>query len=207
MNFLTIQAHLDDRELSYGIVKNISALSDRVISYTACIGRYMMDKEVRSEAHRGISTELGIVDVSGGYRDCTLSEVKFTALIDEIYDTLVVYGADVILIHSEDDLHQDHKLLSQASKIAIERYSRDYHRNTKVIEVLHISMFNRGDEFLVVDLNDYTFLMKEDYCKRFTTEKLTPLRQEFFKVYSAELKKIKRHNIFTENSFKDFLRT
>lgn len=166
----------------------------------------MFDRELRIKVHTGISEEMGIHDVLGRAPDLGLDTERFNFIIDGIYSTINEYNPDVIMIHSEEDLHQDHKILSRASKIAIERYLRDNGRvKTKVIEVLHPSMFNRGDDFLVVELNDDTFTRKKELCSRYTTEKLTPLKQEYFKVYSSEVKKIKRHNLFTESALKDFV--
>lgn len=199
-------SHLDDRELSYGIVKTISDISDRTASFTMCIGRYLKDKNIRNEVHSEISKELGIRDIFGGVTDLCLEGEKTSDIVDTIYDSIIKINPDVILIQSEEDLHQDHVILSMTSKIAIERYIRDSKRSKiKVIEVLHTSMFNRGDDFLVVELNDDTYLRKKELCSRFFTEKLDPKRHEYFRVYSSDANRIKKHNLFSESALKDFV--
>lgn len=206
MKFLTILAHLDDRELSYGIISSLCSFAEGY-SYTPCKGRFLQDSQARKEIHNQVSKDLSIKDTFGLYNDLSLPQRKTEELVDNITDLLNTIKPDFIVIHSEEDLHQDHQYLSKASKIAIQKYLNP---NIKVIEVLHNNIFVNIDNYFAFDLDEDTLKIKRNILKKYYTEKLDPEADEhkieYFKVYEKLHKKIQKHNVFNSKSFKNFLK-
>ena len=205
MKFLTILAHLDDRELSYGIINSLCSFAEGY-SYTLCKGRFLQDSQARKEVHNQVSKDLNIKDTFGLYNDLSLPQRKTEELVDNITDLLNTIKPDFIVIHSEEDLHQDHQYLSKASKIAIQKYLNP---NIKVIEVLHNNIFVNIDNYFAFDLDEDTLKTKRNILREYYTEKLDPEsgdhKIEYFKVYEKPRRRIQKHNVFNSKSFKDFL--
>jgi len=207
MKFLTILAHFGDRELAYGIINSLCSFAEGY-SYTLCKGRFLHDSQARKEVHNQVSKDLNIKDTFGVYNDLSLPTRKTEELVDNISNLLNTIKPDFVVIHSEDDLHQDHQYLSKASKIAIQEYLKT--NNVKVVEVLNNNIFVNIDNFFSFDLDDATLSTKQEVLKGYYTEKFDPEspehKTEFFKVYEKLHKKIQKHNVFNSKSFKNFLK-
>lgn len=207
MKFLTVLSHLDDRECFYGIFKSLCSFGEGY-SYTPCKGRFLHDSQLRKETHNKISDRFNIHDVFGHYGDLSLPSRPLNEIADNVYDLLTNIKPDILVIHSESDVHQDHKTLSQACKIAVQRYLRA--NNIKVVEVLHSNIFTNIDHFFAFDLDDETLKEKKEILSEYFTENLEPdsadHKVEYFKVYEKLSRKIQKHNVFNSKSFRNFLK-
>lgn len=186
---LSIQAHLDDRELnSYGILTSLKEmLNTDIYSLVFCNGRDKSNGSIREQAHRSCSKILEAKDKILNYNDLELSLQYMPEIADIIYNDLKNLNPECVLFPSESDLHQDHKFLSQASKIAIQRYVRDCDiKSLTCYEILSPSFFSDSTPFTKYNLSLEEYTNKCKMLELFTTEKLDPNEREFFKEYRIE---------------------
>ena len=182
---LSIQAHLDDRELnSYGLLVLLKrVLNDKIQSLVFCNGRGQ-DGIERRKVHEYCSKVLEVSDKFLNYKDLTLYIQSVPEISDIIYNEIKECKPQCILIPSESDLHQDHKFLSQTSKIAIQRYIRDFQvKSLTCIEVHSPNLFSNLRSFKQYHLTQEEFINKCELLKLYTTEKLQPLEYEYFREY------------------------
>ena len=180
---LSIQAHLDDRELnSYGLLVLLKkVLNTKIQSLVFCNGRGQ-DVIERRKAHEYCSKFLEASDRLLQYKDLTLYNQSVPEISDIIYNEIKEIRPQCILFPSESDLHQDHKFLSQTSKIAIQRYIRDFQiKSLTCIEVLCPSIFSNLRSFKQYHLTQEEYINKCELLELYTTEKLQPLEYEYFR--------------------------
>lgn len=186
---LSIQAHLDDRELnSCGILMSLKEmLNTNVCSLVFCNGREEKDGIIRKQAHKAASKIFESVDKILNYKDLKLSLQYMPEISDIIYNDLKNLNPQCILFPSEQDLHQDHKFLSQASKIAIQRYVRDSEiKSLTCYEIHSPNVFSDLKNFKIYQLSVEEFENKCELLKLYTTEKLKLYAYEFYKEYRIE---------------------
>lgn len=184
---LSIQAHLDDRELnSYGLLMSLKKeLNTEIHSLVLCNGREFEDGIAREKVHCHCSFILRAVDKFLHYKDLTLADQNLSEISDILYDEIRTLKPQCILFPSESDLHQDHRFLSQASKIAIQRFVRDYHvKKLTCIEVHSLNMFSDLNSFKKYSLCEDEYTDKCKLLQLYKTEKLQPCNCEYFKVYN-----------------------
>ena len=186
---LSIQAHLDDRELnSCGILMSLKEiLNTNICSLVFCNGREKSDGIIREQAHKSCSKIFGASDKILNYKDLKLALQYMPEISDIIYTDLKNLKPQCILFPSEQDLHQDHKFLSQASKIAIQRYVRDLDvKSLTCYEIHSPNIFSDLTKFTRYYLSLEEYAYKYEMLKLFKTEKLKPCEDEFYKEYVIE---------------------
>jgi LmbE family N-acetylglucosaminyl deacetylase len=185
---LSIQAHLDDRELnSYGLLMSLKkTLNTKIHSLVLCNGREFSDGIEREKIHKHCSFVFGASDKLFHYKDLTLADQNLSEISDILYNEIRTLKPQCILFPSESDLHQDHRFLSQASKIAIQRFVRDFHvRKLTCIEVHSPNMFSDLNSFKRYFLREDEYTDKCELLQLYKTEKLQPYSCEYFKVYNV----------------------
>lgn len=186
---LSIQAHLDDRELnSCGILMSLKEiLNTNICSLVFCNGREKSDGIIREKAHKSCSKIFGASDKILNYKDLKLALQYMPEISDIIYMDLKKLNPECILFPSEQDLHQDHKFLSQASKIAIQRYVRDSNIKSLLCYEIHSpNIFSDFSVFTKYNLSLEEYTNKCKMLELFKTEKLESNEREFFKEYRIE---------------------
>lgn len=151
-----------------------------------CKGRDKDNSKKRSEVFREIIySDLKFGYCINDYYDLELERYKISDIADFIQDEIKEYKPDRIIVPSEYDLHQDHVIVSKASKIAA--------RNL-VPELLE--MFNPCTKILKENYFDtslnirYEHKYKIECCKKYTTEKIDTSKiqkKEYFKTIWREL--------------------
>ena len=124
MNILAIGAHPDDIEFGCGgtVIKYALKGHDVHLLILTDGGRGGDQAERRREQEAAVKL-LGVQRLLwGGYRDTELSLDR--DLIQKLEATLKIIRPDLILVHSGDDTHQDHRHLS-TSVVTASRYTRN----------------------------------------------------------------------------------
>lgn len=149
LKVLVVGAHPDDLELACG--GTVARMSDHGHDVHALVlsdGRVGGDSAIRrGEAMRGAEA-LGIEDITThGLPDTRLSE-HTNDLIAAVEKKVSAFHPDIILTHSQHDLHQDH----QAVHLAVLRGSR---ARSSVLCFESPSVTRAFDPSIFVDVNGY----------------------------------------------------
>lgn len=120
---LAIGAHPDDVEIGAGAtLAQHAAAGDQVTILTASRGRHGGDPVQRSAEAQAAATLLGARLILGDLEDTAIPKNGPTiALIEQ---AIADVAPDVVYVHSANDVHQDHRAVHAATRIAARRVSR-----------------------------------------------------------------------------------
>ena len=119
---LIVAAHPDDIEFGMGGTVSKLSKDNSIYSLILCKGDRPGAEEV--EYHRQCATlenaeELGIIKTDiCDYSDVKLDTVKFLDIVHVISGKIDEIGPDIIYTHYECDVHRDHRIVSEAVRIA-----------------------------------------------------------------------------------------
>lgn len=115
MNILALGAHPDDIEFGCGgSLLKFARSGHEVYLYVATCGEMGGNSEIRKKEQEAAALEEGVRKIFwGGYTDTRLPLSK--ELITNIEQVLAEVRPDYIFVHYEEDTHQDHRSLAQAT--------------------------------------------------------------------------------------------
>ena len=184
---LVVVAHLDDETFGIGgsLLKWKDSHDIKIVSL--CCGRNKSNSNDRKIAFKKITDKLNCDFKVLPYYDLQLEKeslVDFTNIIaKEIND----FNPDIIITNSENDIHQDHKIVSHATKIAA-RPSR----NNNIKEILEFKItgsepFSSTYFDTVVDISS-VILDKNEMCMYYESENMPEIEnKEYFKTIYRKL--------------------
>jgi len=118
-NVLIVVAHLDDEVFGMGGTLNQLCSKYNVKVLTFCKGRNDKNSQDRLSAHHQVMNELGFTSVVLSHYDMeldTLHMKDITKVIEEVVDEFCPF---MVFTNCSDDIHQDHVIVSTATKIAV----------------------------------------------------------------------------------------
>lgn len=117
---LIVVAHLDDETFGMGGTLARMCLEDpaNVKVKVLCDGRDEANSRARVGAFLEIQKMLGFKWSLHGYRDMELEMVPLKELTNLIEWEIDMFKPERVFTLSENDIHQDHKIISRATKIA-----------------------------------------------------------------------------------------
>lgn len=123
MNILAIGPHPDDIEFGCGgsLIKHARAGS-QIDFLVMTDGRYGADPDVRSREQESACAYLKARLHWGGFRDTEAQDMR--ELILTIENVIKQCSPDIVFINYSEDVHQDHRNISQAA-ISATRYCRE----------------------------------------------------------------------------------
>jgi len=146
MNILAIGAHPDDIE--YGCAGTLIKYAERghhIYLMVLTSGQEGGSSEIRKQEQENAAELMSVQKIFwGGYHDTQLPLNK--ELIEKIEEVLGEVNPDLILVNYGDDIHQDHRILTQATMSATR-----YVRNVLFFEVPTTQNFNPQ---VYVDISD-----------------------------------------------------
>ncbi len=125
MNYLFIMPHLDDETFSCGGILNELKRDNNVQVITVCHGRVgqAATNLLRKAAY--IKNTENTKTYNLGYYDLELNTIDIPIIADKIFEIInETDNFNTVFIPAKTDLHQDHKIVNQASRIALVRYLR-----------------------------------------------------------------------------------
>lgn len=170
MRTLIVGAHLDDETFGLGgtLIKICQENPDDVQILTLCKGRDERNNYEREDALYEIVTGLGCAATICDYNDLTLESQPLNELADIISEHIRRYKPERVICTCIDDIHQDHVVVSRATRIACRPSS-----NSSVKELLEFKIPISSDfvDFnIAVDISDVV-LEKEVLCSHYTSER------------------------------------
>ena len=120
MRTLIVGAHLDDETFGMGgLLYDLCEQNAKdVMVLTFCHGRDQANSEARKAAAATIQSKLGFRHEILGYHDMELELELTKNLTRYIEDAIDGFKPHRVFTVSENDIHQDHKIISNATKIA-----------------------------------------------------------------------------------------
>lgn len=182
---LIVTAHLDDAEIGMGGYIINKALTEKIKVICFCQGRDKENSKARIKAAFTNAEEYKYDLVVLEYYDMTLENVLLKDITKEIEDEITFFEPSKVFTLSENDIHQDHKIVSHATKIACRRSNVEeiYEFETPGSEPYSSSYFDT-----VYPLRN-TLLLKQHMVENYTTENIPTLsREEKFRTVYREMK-------------------
>ena len=168
MRTLIIGAHLDDETFGLGgtLIKMCRENPDDVKILTFCKGRDERNYEEREDALFEIVTGLGCSATICDYYDLTLENESLSGLADTISDHIRRFKPERVICNSIDDIHQDHVVVSKATRIACRPFNQS---TVKSLYEFKIPGSSEGEFNIAVDISD-VIADKLALCELYTTE-------------------------------------
>ncbi len=119
MRRLIICAHLDDE--AYGLGGSLTKWSeqgDEIKVIVLCHGRGTDDIQPRLKTFKDNMQRINVECTVFKYFDLTLEKEDLTTIVNDIQLQLIYFQPEAVYCTSEDDLHQDHQIVSKATRIA-----------------------------------------------------------------------------------------
>lgn len=118
---LILAAHLDDFELGMGGTAATLSENYQVEIVVMCQGDRPGHEFVGSPRRKACQQNVDMLDVklhTYRFSDTKLDMVSQTELCDIVYRHVQDYEPTVVYTHHEHDIHKDHRILSQVSRVA-----------------------------------------------------------------------------------------
>jgi LmbE family N-acetylglucosaminyl deacetylase len=175
MRTLIVVAHLDDETIGMGgsLLKMCKSNPLNIRILVLCKGRDEKNSSSRLQAFAKIQNELKCQIVVEDFYDMELDGVHLKEITKIIEGEMNDHSPDIVFTVSENDLHQDHQLVSKATKIAC-RPERSSVKELYEFEIPGCQPFNSTYYDTTVDITAVLF-EKIRLCKLYDTEKLPKL--------------------------------
>ena len=172
MKILVVCAHMDDEMFGFGGSIFKFSREHEVKVLTLCHGRYESDDQKdRISTYFKIMFELGIDCDICSYFDLSLDKQDFIEITDIIDKEIKEYKPDVVFSNSETDIHQDHVIIANSTKVVCRPMN-----NSSVKELYQFAVpassqwgFNVSDYNVCIDITDYID-QKLEWCSWYKTE-------------------------------------
>lgn len=120
MKTLVVVAHLDDE--TFGLGGTLLRLCKKdpydVKIVSLCSGRKGSNKKIRMGSFYKVLKHLGCNSLVYDFDDLTLESERLSEIADIIHTEIEIFKPERVICPSIDDLHQDHVVVSKASRIA-----------------------------------------------------------------------------------------
>ena len=187
MKILVVVAHLDDETFGIGgsLLKWKDTHNIKIVSI--CRGRNKENSAKRVSAFNKVIQKLKCENYIHYYYDMELDTERLKNITKVIEEQIFEFEPDIVITNSENDIHQDHKIISHATKIAC-RPSR----NNRIKEILEFKIpdsepFSSTYFDTKVDISD-VILDKNELCMYYDTERLPEIQNfEYFKTIYRRL--------------------
>lgn len=185
---LIVTAHLDDVEFGMGgtLIDMCLRSAEEVKLLVFCQGRDDVNTIERLDAIAKIQNELGFQIVVLPNYDMTLEDLLMKDITKEIEEEIYSFNPERVFTVSENDIHQDHKIVSRATKIAC----RPNRTNVKELYEFKIPGCEPYSETYYDTSNDITNLhiLKAGMCEHYSSEHIPNIeRIEYFKTIFKKL--------------------
>ena len=185
---LIITAHLDDETFGIGgtLAQLCSKDAGEVFVYSFCSGRDAENSIKRKDAFCEIQTMLGFNYIIGSYFDMTLEQQLLKELTLRVEELIDGFDPKRIITVCENDIHQDHKLVSQAVKIAA-RPSRKPIDELLEFQIPGTQPFTATYFDTVNDVSDVLSLKQKMFQKYTTENQPNAESKEYFRTIYRKL--------------------
>ena len=173
MRTLVIATHLDDESFGIGgtLIKMTQTPGHVTRVICLCTGRLSNDGISRKKAFEENMQVLGCDYKIYDYQDLTLDQVKYTELVKLIQDEVDTFKPTRVFTNSEMDLHRDHKVIAEATKLACRPMKK-----CSVVELYQFQIpgssqwaFDNHHFNVAFDITDFID-QKLEMCSRYITE-------------------------------------
>ena len=185
---LIVTAHLDDEMFGMGGTLIQMALDDPIMVkvVSLCQGRDDENAKARLEAMAKIQDELQFGIVVYPNYDLELDGVHLKAITKIIEDEIDDFQPERVFVVPETDIHQDHQIVSKATKIAC-RPSRTSVKELYEFQIPGSEPYTSSHFETINRVND-VFNLKQSYSEYYTSEKVPTLeRVEKFRTIYREM--------------------
>ena len=171
MKILVVCAHLDDETFGLGGTLFKLSRNNDIQMITLCCGRKETDSVPREHHFNNIITKLGIISEVYGYPDLSLDLVNFQDIVSVIQSKVDKFKPDVVYSSCEDDLHRDHQVVAEATKLACRPLNDCSVKELYQFIVPGTSYwnFNHTNYNVAYDITSY-FDQKKLWCSGYLTE-------------------------------------
>lgn len=167
---LFIFAHLDDE--SYSLSGFMSRLNSKKVNVLVfCDGRNEDNKISRIKTFTDIMNKYKFNYKILGYDDLKLEEVNTTELTAHIDDYINICKPEVVITNSSFDIHQDHKIVSNAVKITCRPERNKYVKELYEAKIIGSEIFSNSYFDTEIILTDDEYILKLENCTSYVTEK------------------------------------
>lgn len=181
---LIITAHLDDVE--FGMGGYLINSNEKIKVITFCKGRDEINSHERLLTAFNLSQKYNYDLNVIGYYDMELENILLKDITKIIENEIQDFNPDKVFTVHENDIHQDHKIISHATKIAC----RPGKNNIKEIYEFKIpgsQPFNKTYFDTIYKLKKNTYNSKQKMCLKYKTENIPDFSdREYFKTIYRE---------------------
>ena len=181
MNILVVVAHLDDE--IFGIGGSLYQWKQHNVKIVSmCKGRDDNNTIERKHAADKLQDLLACKYKVYNFLDMTLEKVLLKDIAALIELEISEYNPDIVLTVSENDIHQDHKIVSHATKIACRR------SNVKELLEFQIPGSEPYSCTYFDTFNNISMDVKQRLCEIYESEKMPEINNtEYFKTIYRQL--------------------
>lgn len=186
---MIILAHLDDETFGLGgFMNRFNPYNVRIL--IMCNGRNEENHKTRiinfkkNMAKYGYGFKFDVLD----YKDLTLQKYLITELTDKIDYFVDEFKPNIIITNSEDDIHQDHTIVSKAVKISCRPTRRDFIEEIYELKIPGSEPFTSKYYDTEIFLTDFEYALKKELCENYITEKIPEIsKYEYLKTIYRKL--------------------
>lgn len=184
---LIVTAHIDDEVSIAGtIIKLLKKDPESVRIFSLCHGRNLLNSLERRNAACNAWCDYKIDFCSEEFYDMELENVLLRDITELITEEINEFKPDCVFTVSENDIHQDHKIVSHATKIAC-RPSRTNIKELYEFRIPDSEPFEKTYFDTVHDVTD-VYDLKKQIALCYTSENpITVLKDEYLRTIFRKL--------------------
>ena len=166
MKYLFVVAHCDDELLGAGATIHKLAKDNDVYVYVMCNTGFNREKDMLDKC-RAIKEDIGVKEYFfSTYEALTLDGVPHIELVQFIERAIASVQPDVVITHYDKDLHTDHRMVSEACKVACRLPQRETIECTPIKQLLYMEVPSSTDWGNGFQPNVYIKVSAEDVEKK-----------------------------------------